>query len=214
MGALAMTTNPPSDPDQTAFNNIYAAARGGDVRSVPWAHGEPHPLLTGWLDAAPSHSGRALVVGAGLGDDAEELAARGWQVTAFDASPEAVDWARERFPGSPVDYQLRNLFTLPDDWRRAFDLVVEIHTVQALPVTRRQETIAAIAATVAPGGTLVVITMTRDIAVPLRGRPWPLTSAELGSFTRYGLVETDRLEVATPATDRPGRVRCVFARPA
>ncbi len=212
-----MTANQPPDPDEATFNNIYAAARGGDVRSVPWAHGEPHPLLTGWLDTAlpPAvNRGRALVVGAGLGDDAEDLAARGWAVTAFDASPEAVDWARERFPSSRVDYQLRNLFALPEAWRQAYDLVVEIHTVQALPVTRRQETIETIAETVAPGGTLIVIAMTRDVSVPLRGRPWPLTSAELGSFTRYGLVETDRLEVAAPTSDRPGRVRCVFVRPA
>ena len=211
-----MTTEPKPDPDGLLFDDVYAWARGRDPRSVPWVHGAPHPLVASWLATAanPSPDGsRALVIGSGLGDDAEALAGRGWQVTAFDASPHAIDWSRQRFPGSRVDYRVANLFDLPAGWRHRFDLVVEVHTVQALPVTRRQAAIGAIAGTLAPGGTLVVVTMTRNIDVPLRGRPWPLTLSELATFERYGLVETGRETAATPTPDAPGRVRCTFTRP-
>ena len=40
---------------------------------------------------------------------------------------------------------------------QAFDLVAECITVQALPVALRTQAVDAIASTVAPGGTLVVI---------------------------------------------------------
>ena len=198
------------------YDEIYARSRGQDPRSVPWAHGAPHPLFASWLAGTPDPTppgNRALVIASGLGDDAEALAAREWEVTAFDASRQAIDWTRERFPASTVTYSVQDLFALPDEWRQGFDLVVEIHTVQALPVTWRQHAIRAIADTVAPGGTLIVVTMTRNIDVPLRGYPLPLTPDELRSFQRHGLVETTRHVESTPTDDQPGRVRCIFSRP-
>lgn len=199
------------------YDEVYARARGQHPASVPWAHGAPHPLFASWLDDADSPAPRrdaALVIASGLGDDAEELADRGWKVTAFDASPQAIAWTRERFPDTRVTYRVEDLFALPEAWHRRFDLVVEIHTVQALPVTYRQRAIEAIADTVAPGGTLVVITMTRLANVPLRGYPMPLTESELASFQRHGLEETDRHVASVPTQHQPGRVRCVFTRPA
>ena len=100
---------------------------------------------------------RALVVGAGLGFDAEHLAALGFATTAFDVAPTAVAMARERAPGSAVDYRVADLLDLPREWDGAFDLVVEIITVQALPEELRAPATAAIASTVAPGGTLFVV---------------------------------------------------------
>lgn len=210
-----MTETPPTDPDAILFDDVYARSRGADPASVPWAHGAPHPMIQSWLATSPQPSPggeRALVVGSGLGDDAEVLAAMGWDVTAFDVSPAAIAWARERFPKSTVAYHVADVFDLPQDWRRAFDLVLEIHTVQALPVTRRQAVIRAIADTVAAGGELIVVTMTRRPDVPLRGRPWPLTEAELRSFTRYGFVEQERVVAGEPSAEHPGRVRCHLTR--
>lgn len=211
-----MVTTPQPDPDGQLFDDVYASMRGADPASVPWAHGKPHPMFASWLAGAKPPRGdrtRALIVGSGLGDDAEAVAALGWNVTAFDVSSHAIAWARERFPESKVSYRIEDVFALPEEWHRAFDLVVEIHTVQALPVTRRQATVAAIADTVAPGGELVVVAITRDVHVPLRGRPWPLTSAELASFERYGLREDQRLTEQPESADHPGRVRVSFIRP-
>lgn len=206
-----MPQTPRTDPDARLFDEMYAASRGADVRSLPWAHGKPHPFLAQWLERAePPSEGRnrALVVASGLGDDAEALAALGWRVTAFDASETAIAWSRERFPGSTVDYRVANLFALPQAWIGAFDLVVEVHTIQALPPTRRQETIDQIASTVAPGGTLFVVTFRRDVHTELAGRPWPLTKREIASIARHGL---DEIAVNTSA-DHPGRLNVIFER--
>jgi SAM-dependent methyltransferase len=122
-------------------------------------------------------SGRALVVGCGLGDDAELLASLGYDVVAFDYSPTAIERCRARFPGSPVEYLVADLLDPPAAWRRAFDLVLEVFTVQSLPPTVRATAIANIAGFVA-GRLLVVATQ----GEPADGPPWPLTREQVTSF--------------------------------
>jgi SAM-dependent methyltransferase len=122
-------------------------------------------------------TGRALVVGCGLGDDAELLARLGYAVVAFDYSPTAIGRARERFPESQVDYVVADLLDPPAEWSRAFDLVVEVFTVQSLPPDVRATAIANIAGFTA-GRLLVVATK----GEPIDGPPWPLTREQIESF--------------------------------
>ena len=182
-----------------------AAARDAD--KVPWAEGRPKPLLADWLEAADVRGDgrRALVVGSGLGDDAEALAARGFAVTAFDLSPTAIAWTHERFPDSAVSYHVADLFDLPADWQGAFDLVVEIYTFQSLPPTIRPEAMDRVAALVAPGGELLVICRGREEHEPAPGPPYPLSRAELRRLEAGGLAEreaVDRLDDETPPVRR------------
>jgi SAM-dependent methyltransferase len=172
---------------------MYAAA-GDDLTALPWAGLKPFPLLVEWLDGAGAGtSGEALVVGTGLGDDAEELARRGFAVTAFDLSPTAIERARERFPESTVDYRVADLLDLPAEWAGRFDLVVEIRTLQSLPIGDRRVAATAIAGTVAPGGLLWLFALGRDTHQPGETRPWPVTTAELAVLEAAGLSwETHR----------------------
>ena len=145
------------------FEPLYAAAEQG-AGAVPWDRGgAPHWLLTAWAgrQALNGRGRRALVVGCGLGADAEYIAGRGFAVLAFDISASAIRGARRRFPGSAVDYQVADLLAPPAEWREAFDLVVESQTVQALPDPPRRDAIGNIGHMVAPGGTLVVIALAR-----------------------------------------------------
>ncbi len=194
------TTSHPSkstlaQPEATAwFDDLYAQARRGE-RNVPWAELAPRPAFAKWLRREqPRGQGRpAVVVGCGLGDDAEALAAHGFDVTAFDVSPTAVAWCRERFPQSSVDYQVADLFALPDEWRGAFDFVLESLTVQALPIELRSEAVAGVASLVAPGGALLVICLGTNLdageADGRSGPPWPLTREELDRFQQHALRE-------------------------
>ena len=154
----------------------------------------------------------AVVVGCGLGADAEYVAGLGYDTTAFDVSPTAVRVARERFPGTQVHYATADLLDLPASWSRAFDLVVEVITVQALPPSLRERAIAAVADLVAEDGTLFVVSAIHDDAEP--APPWPLTRTEVASFADSGLQVVALDQVAVPG--RPGEVRwqAVFRRPA
>lgn len=170
------------------FERVYAAASAGQGR-IPWARQEPNPALVAWAERARLYGSgqRAVVIGCGLGDDAEYLAGRGFAVTAFDISPTAVDWCRRRFPGSAVDYRVADLFDLPPEWALAFDFVLEINTVQALPYTLSDTTTARIAGLVKPGGSLLVVCHGREPQQPRQGIPWPLSIAELAGFESAGL---------------------------
>lgn len=108
------------------FEKLYSEAEAG-VSVVPWADGEPNPHLVEWLSGGAVPAGRkALVVGCGMGYDAELLARHGFAVTAFDVAPTAVAAARRANPGSPLRYVTADLLDLPAAWSGAFDLVVEI----------------------------------------------------------------------------------------
>jgi SAM-dependent methyltransferase len=176
------------------FEPLYAAAAAGEA-VVPWDDGAASPLLVEWT-AARSLDGRgrrAIVVGSGLGDDAEHVAALGFATVAFDIAPTAIRGARRRFPNSAVEYVVADLLALPPEWRHAFDLVVENITVQALPDPPRARAIAAVASLVAPGGTLVVVSGARADDEPADGPPWPLTRGEIEAFATGG-VEAVRIE--------------------
>jgi SAM-dependent methyltransferase len=175
-GRLARESLAAGDPTGW-FERLYAGDTG-----VPWDRGGPHPLLAEWAEGLDGAGRRALVVGAGLGEDAELLAGCGFATTAFDVSPTAIDTARDRHPGTAVDYRVADLLDPPPEWRGAFDLVAEVFTVQALPDDVRPAAIANVAGFVAPGGTLVVVATARQPGGAPGGPPWPLTRAEIDAF--------------------------------
>jgi 2-polyprenyl-3-methyl-5-hydroxy-6-metoxy-1,4-benzoquinol methylase len=100
------------------------AAAGGEA-IVPWDREVPQVLLTEWAKGRSFAGGRALVVGAGLGMDAEFVASLGFAMTAFDIAPTAVASARERFPASPVDYRVADLLDPPAELGGPYDFVFD-----------------------------------------------------------------------------------------
>ncbi len=181
------------------FEQLWASAASGTV-TTPWEHDDPHPALAERVVAPPDGEHRtAVVVGCGLGADAEHLSRLGYVTTAFDVAPSAVAAARDRRPGSAVTYAVGDLLDLPAAWRRAFDLVVEVFTVQAVHRVVRAELTAGVRSLVAPGGTLLVIQAVADKPDD-DGPPWPLTRAEIDAFGQDGLVavSVERLDQSAP----------------
>lgn len=203
-----------SHDDPTAwFERLYAAAADGRAQ-VPWDRGAAHPLLVEWTEREQVHGpGSAMVVGAGPGFDAEYVSARGFDTTAFDVSPTAVELTRRRNPASSVGYKVADLLALPSAWRGAFDLVIETFTVQSLPVRMHEDAIGAVAALVAPGGTLVVIAAGRDESDRADGPPWPLTRAEIERFASDSLVVNEIGLRPMPTSPDVGRWLATFTRP-
>lgn len=118
---------------------------------------QPSPHLV--AEAGDLAPGTALDAGCGEGADAVWLASRGWRVTAVDIATTALRraWEYAETLGAEV--------TSPIDWVEAdltswtptedhFDLVSTHYVHQAAP---RETLFRRLAASVAPGGTLIVV---------------------------------------------------------
>jgi SAM-dependent methyltransferase len=189
------------------FDRLYAEGLAGEI-TVPWSREDPNPLLAGWADSVGlDGAGRtAVVVGCGLGADAEFLARRGFATTGFDIAHAAIAEARRRHPDSPVDYRVEDLLALSPDLAGRFDLVVEVFTLQALPDPPRQAAADAVAGLVAPGGTLLAVAFRDDGSEPSdQGPPFPLGRdfmESIGSGT-LDLVRLEEKVVRLETTDGP-----------
>ncbi len=171
------------------FEKLYAnATTQGD--GVPWAKMTPNRHLVQWLNKhhRPSSGQTALVIGCGLGDDAELLAEFGYQVTAFDVAPSAINLCQERFPNTSVNYTVADLLDPPQDWLGKFDFVYESLTVQSLPPDIQVEAMQSLTRLIKADGQLLVMTWLRPKHTPRQGPPWLLIEDDLGHYVRNGLL--------------------------
>jgi hypothetical protein len=104
------------------FEQLYREAEEGAVR-IPWADLAPNPnLIEFWAGHPIASAGKqALTIGCGLGDDAEQLAEWGFETTAFDISPSAIQACKRRFPSTKVRYVVADLLNPSSQWSGAFD---------------------------------------------------------------------------------------------
>ncbi len=194
------------------FDALYREA-AGDNEKIPWADLEPNRYLRTWAEKVElTGNGRtALVVGCGLGDDARYLHDLGFKVTGFDISATAIEWAKRLHSDTDIRFEIMDLFEPFDEWVGAFEFVVEVYTIQPLPLEIREKTIDAIASFVAPGGELVVVSRLRGDDEEPDELPWPVSRRELKRFANSGLSEI-HFETMPGEEDEPERFVVVYKR--
>ena len=203
-------SDPTLEQRRDFFDALYVSGE-----EVPWDRkGAPQPLVADWAagHAVTGGGRRAMVIGCGLGGDAEFLAGLGFVTDAFDFAPAAIEAARRLNPESVVEYAVADLLDLPADRLGAYDLVLESMTVQSLPRSERPRVVAAVRSLVAAGGTLLVVSGQQGSWPDEPTGPWPLSRADIDSFGADGLSLV-RLEEPAGADGRP-RWRAEFTRAA
>lgn len=172
------------------FDSIYTDAQG-DHRAVFWADLEPSPYLLKWLrNCIYKHTGRkAIVIGCGVGDDAEALSEAGYEVTAFDISPEAIRLCKNRYLATTVNYLVADLFDYPSQWAESFELVYECNTIQVLPGKYRIQARDAMVSLLAQQGYILVSCRSRLQGEQEDDIPLPLDKEEIDGFIKCGLRE-------------------------
>jgi 2-polyprenyl-3-methyl-5-hydroxy-6-metoxy-1,4-benzoquinol methylase len=170
------------------FDSIYTDAEGNH-KAVFWADLEPNPYLLEWLGnhTLKPAGHRAIVVGCGVGDDAEALGEAGYEVTAFDISPEAIRLCKKRYPDTRVNYLVADLFDYPPQWTENFELVYECNTIQVLPGEYRIQARDAMVSLLVPQGYILVSCRSRIKSEQEDDIPLPLDKDEIDGFIRCGL---------------------------
>ncbi|MFN4264056.1 MAG: bifunctional 2-polyprenyl-6-hydroxyphenol methylase/3-demethylubiquinol 3-O-methyltransferase UbiG, partial [Thioalkalivibrionaceae bacterium] len=125
-----------------------------------------NPLRVDWIDEQAAVTGkRVLDVGCGAGILAEALAIRGADVTGIDAGHRLIDIARAHADeqGLRIDYRVTTAEALADDVARGrcerFEVVTCMEMLEHVPDPA--SVIAALAQLVAPGGTVLLSTISR-----------------------------------------------------
>lgn len=185
------------------FDALYREA-AGDNEKIPWADLEPNKYFRTWAERTnlKGNGRKALVIGCGLGDDAVYLDDMGFEVTAFDISPTAIEWAKRLHSKRNIQFEVANLFEPYRGWLEAFDFVLEVYTLQPLPLEMRERAIDSVASFVAPGGELVVVTRGREDDEPIDELPWPLSRKDLTRFETDGLRQV-HFEIMAGDEDPP-----------
>jgi len=106
---------------------------------------------------------RILDIGCGGGLLAEPMARLGGTVTGIDATPQAIEAARQHAmqSGLEIDYRCMTAEALADSGAM-FDVIYASEVIEH--VTDRRLFAASIAAMLAPGGTVVITTINRTLA--------------------------------------------------
>jgi 2-polyprenyl-3-methyl-5-hydroxy-6-metoxy-1,4-benzoquinol methylase len=195
------------------FDALYKEA-AGDNDVIPWADLEPNTYFRKWAEAnGLKGEGRtSLVVGCGLGDDAKFLHDLGFTVTAFDISPTAIEWAKKLYGDIDIQFEVADLFEPPRGWLGSFDFVLEIYTIQPLPLDMRPQVIDAVAAFVTENGRLVLVTRGREDDEEPDQMPWPLSRRDLIRFEKNGLTQTDFVVMDAEKVDEPQRFVVEYER--
>ena len=173
------------------FDALYKEAAGNNEK-IPWADLEPNKFLRRYAEETnlQGNNRNALVVGCGLGDDARFLHDLGFNVTAFDISKTAIEWARKLHHDTDIKFFAADLFDAPKNWYQAFEFVLEVYTIQPLPLEMRSQVIDAIANFVRFDGKLLIVTRGReDDEIPTE-LPWALSRRDLSRFEKNNLKQT------------------------
>jgi len=126
------------------------------VEEMPWFYPDLDPDMGCALDACGVAGGRVLDLGTGPGTQAIALARRGFQVTAADVSPAAVEGASQRAAreGVVVDFVINDV--LNNALQGPFDVVWDRGCFHTFDPDRRPDYERVVAGLLPPGGWLIL----------------------------------------------------------
>jgi methyl halide transferase len=130
-----------------------------ETRHTPWDRGEVSPQLRAWLGAGVLRSSRICIPGSGSGWEVAELARRGFDVTAIDYAPPAVERTRALLAREGLTARVEQANVL--DWRAdaPFDAIYEQTCLCALYPDYWVPYAAQLHSWLTPGGTLWALFM-------------------------------------------------------
>jgi SAM-dependent methyltransferase len=171
------------------WNGRYVAGK------TPWDFGGVPAALKSFL-ARSSASGRVLIPGCGSGYEVQAFHEAGYDVTAIDFSPAAVDQARKVLGALAKKVILGDFFT-HDFGRNSFDLIYERTFLCSMPPSRWPDYTNRMAALLSPEGKLIGLFL---YGQQPSGPPYPLTDKQADQLfgRRFQLVKSELVTDSLP----------------
>jgi SAM-dependent methyltransferase len=180
-----------SDSNQPDFwTDRYAAGK------IPWDFGGVPSALKLFLERS-SVPGRVLIPGCGSGYEIQAFHAAGYDVSAIDFSPAAVDQAK-RVLGSLAERIILGDFFTYDFGKRRFDLIYERTFLCSMTPTRWPKYVNRMADLLVPGGRLIGVFLHGETRSS--GPPFPVTELEAEQLfkKRFELARTEAMTDSLP----------------
>ncbi|MEO8289208.1 MAG: methyltransferase domain-containing protein [Chloroflexota bacterium] len=127
---------------------------------IPWDLSGPAPQFVALAEGAHAPlPGRMIVLGCGRGNDAIFFAGKGFDVTAVDFAPTALQAAEQaaEAAGVKIDFLQADMFALPQAYHHAFDYVLEHTCFAAIPPERREEYVGVVHSLLKSDGLYIAI---------------------------------------------------------
>ena len=165
------------------WTSLYATGK------MPWDFGSVPAALKSFL-ARSSAPGRVLIPGCGSGYEVQAFHEAGYDVTAIDFSPAAVDQAK-RVLGVLAERVILGDFFTHNFGLGRFDFVYERTFLCSMPPSRWPDYLNSMAALLSPGGRLVGVFL---YGQPSDSPPYPLTDKQAEQlFQRHFLLVRSEL---------------------
>jgi len=180
-----------TDSNQPEFWTVrYSAGK------TPWDFGGVPSALKSFLERS-SVPGRVLIPGCGSGYEIQAFHAAGYDVSAIDFSPAAVEQAK-RLLGDLAERVILGDFFTHDFGQRRFDLIYERTFLCSMTPARWPEYLNRMADLLLPGGKLIGVFLYGQRLSS--GPPFPLTEPEAEQLfkKRFELVRSDVMTDSLP----------------
>jgi len=143
-----------------------------------WDLGGPNAVFRNLLPSGELPPGKMIVVCSGRGHDAREFARHGFQVTAVDFSPSAVqEMEKLADSNTPMEFLRNDLFALPSQYDGTFDYMLEYTCYCAIDPQRRAEFADLAVRLLKPGG--IYISLAYPISDHTGGPPFAVSVPEV-----------------------------------
>jgi len=180
-----------SDSNQPDFWSVrYAAGK------TPWDFGGAPAALKSFIERS-SVPARVLIPGCGSGYEIQAFHAGGYEVSAIDFSPAAVDQAK-RVLGSLAQRVILGDFFTYDFGQQRFDLIYERTFLCSMTPNRWPDYVNRMADLLSPGGRLIGVFLYGPN--PSSGPPFPLTEPEAAQLfnRRFELQRSEPMTDSLP----------------
>ncbi len=181
-----------SDSNRPDFWTVrYAAGK------TPWDFGGVPSALKSFLERS-SVPGRVLIPGCGSGYEVQAFHAAGYDVSAIDFSPAAVEQAK-RVLGSLAERVILGDFFTYDLGQRRFDIIYERTFLCSMTPSRWPEYVNRTADLLLPRGRLIGVFLYAGQRSP-SGPPFPLTEPEAEQLfnKRFKLMRSEVVTDSLP----------------